>query len=268
MKRNFSVSLGPHLRLAPSLNKIQAAEMISLLPVLIPAVIFFRLPLLSLLTVSFIASLAAHLLAASLFQKPLQVMPVFQAALLFSLMIPLQTPWWAAAAACFFMIFLARECLGGTASFLIHPALAGWAFLALYFSENSQPWSASVLLFGLALKDIWWPVMAGGFILSAAAFMYSRRRDWEMPLIYLSLLLGPSWILFKEVVPLGWLMLAGFCFVTDPETTPMAKTGKRFFAAGAGIISALASQFLLWPAAFVFGIAAMNLLTPWLDRKI
>jgi electron transport complex protein RnfD len=106
----------------------------------------------------------------------------------------------------------------------------------------------------------------------------TRAADWRIPVgMIFTLWLGESLLemLYPGAFRGGWLvhlltggfLLAAFWLAADPATSPMTPRGKWLFSLGAALLIIVLRGLSPYSEdAIVFGILAMNLLVPWLDR--
>ena len=91
---------------------------------------------------------------------------------------------------------------------------------------------------------------------------------WETPVIYALSVLMLSTLVAKggTAVSNTGIWLAAFFIVTDPVTSPLTRTGERWFVLGAGILTVLFQMFTgsFWGGASS-GILLMNAIVPRLD---
>lgn len=217
--------------------------------------------------------------------------------LLLALTLPPTIPLWMVALGSIFAIAIAKEAFGGLGHNIFNPALAGRAFMQLSFPAQMSIWiapsgfspdavtSASPLsdafkqigsnldlyidmLFGNISGSLGETsallLLAGGILLITL-----RIIDWRTPAAFigatvlLSLALGQDPI--YQVLS-GGLMIGAFFMATDYVTSPMTRTGKIIFGAGAGIITVIIRLYGGYPEGVCYAILLMNAAVPLIER--
>ncbi len=120
---------------------------------------------------------------------------------------------------------------------------------------------------------------AGWLLLLGGLYLLVRRAiDWRIPLgMFITLWISQSLLtaVAPGTFPGSWLLhlltggflLGMFWLAADPAASPMTPRGKWLFAIGAALLIVLLRGLIPHPeAAVAFGILAMNLLVPWLDK--
>ncbi len=120
---------------------------------------------------------------------------------------------------------------------------------------------------------------AGWLLLLGGLYLLLRGAiDWRIPVgMVLTLWIGqsllamtlPEWFQGSWLLHLltGSFLLGAFWLAADPAASPMTPRGKWLFAIGAALLIVLLRGLAPHPeAAVAFGILAMNVLVPWLDR--
>jgi electron transport complex protein RnfD len=179
-------------------------------------------------------------------------------------MLPADLASWAVALAAFFSIFFGKEISGGLGQNSFNPALVGLAIL--FLGPLGQGFPSSELLVWSEICSM--AIFAGGVIL-----IWAKLIRWEIPVLYLGTLLllqtvvehTISLAMIQDLLSSGPLLLAAFFLVTDPVTTPLSKTGMRWFALGTGVLTFLFLWEIPVGAALTLAILSMNALTPRLD---
>jgi electron transport complex protein RnfD len=107
-------------------------------------------------------------------------------------------------------------------------------------------------------------LLAGGILL-----IILRIIDWRTPAAFigatvlLSLVLGQDPI--YQILS-GGLMIGAFFMATDYVTSPLTRTGKIIFGAGAGIITVIIRLYGGYPEGVCYAILLMNAAVPLIER--
>ncbi|NLN06775.1 MAG: RnfABCDGE type electron transport complex subunit D [Firmicutes bacterium] len=113
-------------------QKIMRKVLISLIPVTLGGMYFFGLRLLCLLVVVMFAAVATEYFFAGK-RKAKVTEAVLVSSVLFTLSLPVSTPFWAAALGIFFGIFFGKEVFGGFGHNVFNPAIVGRTFILVSF---------------------------------------------------------------------------------------------------------------------------------------
>ncbi|MCP4716270.1 MAG: RnfABCDGE type electron transport complex subunit D [Deltaproteobacteria bacterium] len=222
--------------------------------------------------------------------------------LLMACTLPPGVPYWIPIIGTVVAIVVGKHLFGGIGYNIFNPALVGRAFLLAAWPGIMTQWKQPVAWFGAtqaaavdavttatplaALKqsDQATPLLnlflgnTGGCIgetstvallIGAAYLLYKGTITWHIPLTYigtvflLTLILGQDPFLH---IFAGGLMLGAFFMATDVVTSPVSKSGRYIFGAGAGIITVLIRQFGGYPEGVCYAILIMNALTPMIER--
>jgi Na+-translocating ferredoxin:NAD+ oxidoreductase subunit D len=289
--QSYATGDAPHIRAQDTSSGMQWGFWSSLLPALLVSLILYRWEAARLLGCSVSAAILSEILAKKIFRKDLMLhdgSSIFIGTL-FAMMCPLQLPLGIVALGSFFSVFVGKELFGGTGEYVLHPALVGQIFIHTGFpiSEhfmtlygvNGVTWSD---IYGVtptwswkALLGLGPTMMADGSTLPllAGAIMLVGKRliHWEVPILFLISLAAVASVLgLNPIMSLfaGNACFAAFFLVSDPVTTPMTRSGARFFAIACGVlVGALrfgSGYFYILP----FAVLIMNALTPWIDARI
>ncbi|TVQ27782.1 MAG: RnfABCDGE type electron transport complex subunit D [Spirochaetaceae bacterium] len=221
--------------------------------------------------------------------------------MLLGMAVSISTPVYAIAASAVFGIVAGKQLLGGLGKNLFNPAMFGRLFYLFVFPDSILPWRRPVDLVttatpleilretgqtaGVPLLDMFLGRIPGALgeistlalLIGFSLLVYKKFVRWRIPAAAFSVVLVLALIAGQN--PLfhffaGSLML-GACFMaTDPMTSPRFPKGQIIFGAGVGLII-MSMRWWGWqtPGEYIFtegttfAVLAMNLFTPWLNRK-
>ena len=256
----------PHIRSGDSVPQRMWTTVLALFPVCLAVLSSLRFSALRTLTVSAAACVLTELGVRKILKRSVSIHngSAVITGILLGLMLPADLASWAVALTAFFSIFFGKEISGGLGQNPFNPALAGLVilYLGILGGESASPgslvWSDTSPM----------AILAGGVIL-----IWAKLIPWEIPFLYLGtlfLLQGlvertASLAMAQDFFLSGPLLLAGFFLVTDPVTTPVSKTGMRWFAVGSGALTFLFGREVPVGPALTLALLSMSALTPRLD---
>lgn len=254
----------PHIRAEGSVPQMMWTSVLSLLPPLLVSLIFSGAPAFRILVVAVSSAVLTEMGVRKLFRKRATLYDGsgVGTALLFALLLPSTLPSWEVALGSAFALIFGKEIFGGLGQNPFNPVLVGCAFLFAAFPASMIPFSN---LFQGANPV----VLAGAFLASGTILLGARLIHWEIPLLYLgsvSVFSVARGATVQEVFFSGTLLLAAFFLVTDPVTTPLTRSGERWFALGSGFLTGAIHQGTSLGGGVTYGILLMNALTPWFDH--
>ncbi len=122
----------PHARDAMDLKRYMSIVIVALFPCLVVSVYFFGLRVLAMMAVSYACGGAVEAAFAIIRKEPISE-GFLVTGLLFPLILPPATPFWAVGLGVAFGVLVGKEVFGGTGHNLFNPALVGRCFLALAY---------------------------------------------------------------------------------------------------------------------------------------
>lgn len=264
--RDLGRRLPPHIRSGDSVPQRMWTTVLALLPVCLAVLSFSRFSALRILAVSTAAAILTELGVRKIFKRPVSIYngSAVITGILLGLMLPSGLASWAVAIAAFFAVLFGKEISGGLGQNPFNPALVGLLVLYLGVLGGVSP-SSELLVWSEGSSMA---LLAGGVIL-----IWAKLIPWEIPILYLGVLFlfqgiaerTASWAMIQDFLLSGPLLLAGFFLVTDPVTTPVSKTGMRWFAVGSGALTFLFVREIPVGPALTLALLSMNALTPRLD---
>lgn len=300
--KKVTVSPAPHVFSPVDTRYMMKSVIIALLPALLAALYFFRLPALLIILTSVAGCVASeYLLRKVRGKKPdLGDNSAALTGLLLAMVLPPATPLWMVLLASVFAIGIGKEVFGGLGHNVFNPALLARAFLMAAFPVTMTTWNAPVSLdamtsatpLGLAkfehvttsYVDLFagnvggcigetssLALLAGGIYL-----LYKKVIDYRIPAAYIGVVVlfsGIMHILNGKVYPdplfhvlAGGLLIGAFYMATDPVTSPVTKKGRWIFGAGCGLITMIIRYWGGLPEGVMYSILLMNAVTPLINR--
>ncbi|PID39060.1 MAG: electron transporter RnfD [Proteobacteria bacterium] len=300
------VSPSPHLaQTAASTRRMMTDVLIALIPVLIAALLFFRVYALLQLGVCVSACLLAEWLFVRIRGRPstLKDCSAVVTGIVLALSLPATAPWYVGLIAAFVAIGIGKILFGGLGMNLFNPAMVGRAFVMISFAgalaasgfedihssvdaiSRATPLNAykmnSVVT---SLTDLFWGTTNGSLgetsalaCLVGGLFLLIRRTaSWEIPgglllavLIVggLADLMGPvdGWTVLHHLLA-GSVLFGAFFIATDPVTSPLTPKGKFIFGFGTGLLIMVLRLFSGYPEGVMFAVLLMNAVTPLINR--
>jgi electron transport complex protein RnfD len=291
-------SPAPHIHSKWSVKRTMYLVILALMFPTGASIYFFGFNAILLILTCVIAAVAAEYLI-KLWRKKKFVMDgsAVITGILLALTLPPTIPLWIAALGSIFAIAIAKEAFGGLGHNIFNPALAGRAFMQISFPAQMSVWIApsgfspdavtSASPLSDAFKqvgenfDLYMDLLVGNvsgslgetsaLLLLAGGILLIILRiiDWRTPAAFigatvlLSLVLGQDPI--YQILS-GGLMIGAFFMATDYVTSPLTRTGKIIFGAGAGIITVIIRLYGGYPEGVCYAILLMNAAVPLIER--
>jgi len=298
----LTVSSSPHLHSPDSVPAAMRDVLIALVPALIVAVYFFRLPAVMVILACVASAYVAELVCLKIMKRESSTKEysAIVTGLLLAFCLPPTLPVWMAALGAIFAVVIAKHLFGGLGHNIFNPALIGRAFLLASFPVAMTTWvspidgvttasplgilkeatgaqlpSISNLLLGNVSGSIG-ETSALALLIGGLYLLYKKHIDWRIPGSYL----GTVFVLTSIVAVVkgqgleypvfhlfaGGLFLGAFFMATDWVTSPVTKTGRLIFGVGAGILVVLIRLKGGYPEGVCYSILLMNVVTPLIDR--
>jgi electron transport complex protein RnfD len=296
------VSSSPHLHSPDNIPAAMRDVLIALVPALLAAVYFFRLPAVMVIITCVVSAYVAELVCLKIMKKDTATREYSSVVtgLLLAFCLPPTLPPWMAALGSVFAVVVAKHLFGGLGNNIFNPALIGRAFLLASFPVAMTTWvtpidgvtTASPL--GImkeatgqqlpSIADLFLGNVSGSLgetsalalLIGGMFLLYKKHIDWRIPGSYL----GTVFLLTSIVAAVkgqglwypvfhlfaGGLFLGAFFMATDWVTSPVTKMGRIVFGVGAGIIVVLIRLKGGYPEGVCYSILLMNVATPLIDR--
>ncbi len=296
------VSSSPHLHSPDNVPAAMRDVLIALIPALLVAVYYFRLPAVMVILACVVSAYGAELICLKMMKKDMATKEysALVTGLLLAFCLPPTLPVWMAALGSIFAIVIAKHLFGGLGHNIFNPALIGRAFLLASFPVAMTTWvspidgvtTASPL--GIMkeatgqqlprIADLFLGNVSGSLgetsalalLIGGVYLLYKKHIDWRIPGSYL----GTVFVLTSIVSAIkgygleypvfhlfaGGLFLGAFFMATDWVTSPVTKTGRIIFGAGAGLLVVIIRLKGGYPEGVCYSILLMNVVTPLIDR--
>ena len=288
----LTVSSSPHLHANTSTAQIMKDVLISLLPCVLTATLFFGWR--ALLVVAFCTSLCVGLEAlCRLVMKRENTIFDGSAAVtgvLLALTLPVDIPLSLAAVGCATAIIVVKQMFGGLGCNFVNPALAARIVMIVSFPVAMTSVPQNLMLpDGVTTAT----PLSGGTVSSLLDLFVGKVGGAMGEGCKIAILLGFAWLFFRRVVlpviPVtmvataalfaliagenvgvtllsGGLLFGAVFMATDYVTSPVTMRGQFVYAVGCGLISVLIRFYANLPEGVSYAIVLMNIATPLIDR--
>ncbi|MDD2335688.1 MAG: RnfABCDGE type electron transport complex subunit D [Geobacteraceae bacterium] len=298
----LTVSSSPHLHSPDSVPAAMRDVLIALIPALIVAVYFFRLPAIMVILACVVSAYVAELVCLKIMKRESSTKEysAVVTGVLLAFCLPPTLPVWMAALGSIFAVVIAKHLFGGLGHNIFNPALIGRAFLLASFPVAMTTWVSPIdgvttasplgimkeatgvqlpsitdLLLGNVSGSLG-ETSALALLIGGLYLLYKKHIDWRIPGSYL----GTVFVLTSIIAMVkgqgfeypvfhlfaGGLFLGAFFMATDWVTSPVTKTGRLIFGVGAGVLVVLIRLKGGYPEGVCYSILLMNVVTPLIDR--
>lgn len=296
------VSSSPHLHSPDNVPAAMRDVLIALIPALLVAVYYFRLPAVMVILACVVSAYVAELVCLKMMKKDsaTKEYSAVVTGLLLAFCLPPTLPVWMAMLGSVFAIVIAKHLFGGLGHNIFNPALIGRAFLLASFPVAMTTWvspidgvttasplgimkeaagqqlpSISDLLLGNVSGSLG-ETSALALLIGGLYLLYKKHIDWRIPGSYL----GTVFVLTSIIAAIkgygmefpvfhlfaGGLFLGAFFMATDWVTSPVTKLGRIIFGVGAGLLVVVIRLKGGYPEGVCYSILLMNVVTPLIDR--
>ena len=295
------VETSPHKKAQYDTSWIMRQVIIALIPAVIASVIFFKLRAVFLISVCTVAAVLSEEAVCRIRKRPscLKDYSAVVTGLLLALILPPETPLWAAFLASIVAIALGKQIFGGLGHNIFNPALVARAFLMAAFPVMLTSWVEPFTLEAVTsatplalwkfnrvfvdLQRLFLGNVSGSLgetsslalILGGIYLILRKAADWRACLGMFAGISAVSGI-FYFLEPLngsvlfhllsGGVLLGMFFMVTDPVTTPVTKTGRFLFGLFVGILVIVIRRWSGLPEGVMYSILFMNSFVPLINR--
>jgi len=281
--------------------------LVATLLAVIPGLLQYGIPALSVVTLSIASAMLWELAMNYLTRRPITIGDGNAALLgmLFAMMLPATTPWWAVIVGTFFTIVVGKQIYGGLGGNPFHPAVLAMAVLMLswgsYFDFNEalvnyqfdfnpvyplvlaksfgagavEGFNALDLLLGRQIGGIGTSCVLG-LIIGGIYLMLRGYIRWE---IVVSFIVGMfvTAFCFHQVNPdvyasgsfhllTGYSMLGAFYLATEDSSSPVNFIPMLIYGALGGFLAVLIRNIGTHIDGVIFAILVINLTNPIIDK--
>ncbi|PIQ85541.1 MAG: hypothetical protein COV74_08605 [Candidatus Omnitrophica bacterium CG11_big_fil_rev_8_21_14_0_20_45_26] len=283
LKKTFPKTTSPHWHSRFSSSYWAWQITLGLLPLILLNVIIDFQDTLRLLIFAVLSGLMCDYLFAFFHREEITIDDgsSFLLCLLFILVIPRYTPWWAVMLGVFFVIAAGKACFGGWGQYIFHPSLAGLIFLATCFAGEITPYlrayeygtQQAVIPFYAWFFQVDAPtlgnmspiaVLIGGMVLA-----WHRRIDPRTPATFLAALLILALLIGIRIDRLFLshpIALFAFFILPDSSTSPITSRGRIWAGIACALFFLFFKSWLTGIEALAYSVLIINGLTPLLDR--
>lgn len=296
------VSSSPHLHSPDNVPAAMRDVLIALIPALLVAVYYFRLPAVMVILACVVSAYVAELVCLKMMKKDsaTKEYSAVVTGLLLAFCLPPTLPVWMAMLGSVFAIVIAKHLFGGLGHNIFNPALIGRAFLLASFPVAMTTWVSPIdgvtkasplgimkeaagqqlpsitdLLLGNVSGSLG-ETSALALLIGGLYLLYKKHIDWRIPGSYL----GTVFVLTSIIAAIkgygmefpvfhlfaGGLFLGAFFMATDWVTSPVTKLGRIIFGVGAGLLVVVIRLKGGYPEGVCYSILLMNVVTPLIDR--
>lgn len=120
-----------------------------------------------------------------------------------------------------------------------------------------------------------WEWVGNWFLMGGIWMVYKRTITWQIPLAFLSGLIGMAtlfWLFDAESFPFplfhlfsGGAILGAFFIATDPVTASTTRAGQLIYGASIGVLVYIIRTWGGYPDAVAFAVLLMNMAAPTID---
>ena len=293
VEKRFVVSSSPHVKTPETVQKIMIDVLISLVPAVVVAAVFFREQAIIPIVICLVAAMATEflLIRKGIFNDGSAAVT----GVLLALTLPPGSDWWLCVIGAVSAIILGKYVFGGLGNNIFNPALVGRAVLLASWGGRMTSWLSPVDLKSTAtplaepgqaaLVDLFTGNVSGSLgetsaialLIGAAYLLYRGHINWRIPGGYIgsALIMGTvmSAAGFGFDITMGlWHVLAGglllgaLFMATDMVTSPVTPNGQLIFGIGCGVLTMLIRIYGNYPEGVTFAILIMNAVTPLIDN--
>lgn len=298
----YLLTAPPHIKRTDQVSSAMKDVAIALVPVIVMAIVFFRLYAVVNLAACVIAAVASEWVMRKIMGREPTIgdFSAIVTGLFVALLMPPAVPFWYAMIGTIIAVALVKELMGGLGRNIFNPALFGfvsmliisrfWALGNASYSLGSLDGvtSATPLTFireGAlnGLRPGYWGLLfarAGGamaevsivaVLLGAAYLMYRGHITWHIPTTILGTVFILSAILGQNplyMVMAGGLVFGSFFMATDWVTSPDNRLAQIIYAVIIGVLVTVLRLYAAPTGAVAYSILIGNALTPLLNKVV
>ncbi|MBQ6820765.1 MAG: RnfABCDGE type electron transport complex subunit D [Clostridium sp.] len=281
-KRNLKVSPAPFIKRGLEIDKIMIDFIISLMPIIIASIYFYKFDALKIIIVTVMTSVISE----GLWNKYVKKTSFFNdlspivLGIIISLIMPTYVPLWIPVVATLFATIIVKQFFGGFGQNFMNPAAAAKAFLiaswagvmakpvtdATTSASSTTEVTVSLLdkIIGQASGTIG-EVSILALCIGGLYLVIRKRISLRGPIAFILSAMAMYSYFGKELLLPGSFFIAAIFMTTDYGTTPMTRVGQYIFGILAGICASLIVVKGYNSEGAYYAIIIMNLCTPLID---
>lgn len=302
--KKLIMSPSPHRNSDVTTRKIMMMVIISLMPAVIAAGIFFGLRAIELIAVCTASSVIFEYLCRKAMKREQTIGDLSAAVtgILLALNLPVTLPFWMAVLGSFIAIVIVKQLFGGIGQNFANPAITARIALMISLTAPMTTWAlpkywtpglvsdtsvivnSDTVLTGptplvsgnASLMDLFLGNTGGcigetsalALLIGGLFLIFTGIISPAAPVAFIGSVAALTWITGGDVmyqILSGGLFLGAFFMATDYATTPVTNKGKIVFGLGCGIITFIIRNYGGYPEGVSFSILLMNILTPYID---
>jgi electron transport complex protein RnfD len=303
----FVSSHAPYWHNCSSLSAKSYTIMLATLPAVIMGISQYGAPALGVIGLAVSVAMISELIMNMVMKRPVSIGNGNSAVigLLFAMMLPASTPWWAVLTGAVVAVVIGKEVFGGTGANPFNPVLVAIALLMLswegvmdfdealvnydlgflmnypltalkYFGVSAaSDFSTTDLLMGRQSGGIG-ATFGLGLIIGGIYLILRGMIRWEISLSFIAGIFVTALIFNlsdpeKYATPIfhlltGYTLIAAFFLTTEDSSSPVNLVPMLIYGAGAGFLTVLIRNIGAFVDGVVFAVLIMNVASPLLDK--
>ncbi len=303
----FVSSHAPYWHNCSSLSAKSYTIMLATLPAVIMGISQYGAPALGVIGLAVSVAMISELIMNMVMKRPVSIGNGNSAVigLLFAMMLPASTPWWAVLTGAVVAVVIGKEVFGGTGANPFNPVLVAIALLMLSwegvmnFDEALVNYNLGFLMnypltalkyFGVSAAsdfsttDLLMGRQSGGIgatfglgLIIGGIFLILRGMiRWEISLSFIAGIFVTALIFNlsdpeEYATPIfhlltGYTLIAAFFLTTEDSSSPVNLVPMLIYGAGAGFLTVLIRNIGAFVDGVVFAVLIMNVASPLLDK--
>ncbi len=300
--KDLLISSSPHMLNRLTTRQIMWGVVLSLSPVMVSSIIFFKLLAVKLILTSVASCVAVEAVIQRLRGRKITVSDgsAVLTGLLLAMVLPPSAPLWTVMIGSMVAVGLGKQLFGGLGYNIFNPALLARAFLMAAFPAILTKWTQPFTLHAVTKATplglmkfshaetpylkLFMGNISGSLgetsavaILIGAGYLFIKKyADWRIPLGFIATASILATVLYN-IDPLvypdtlfhilsGGMLLGAIFMATDPVTSPVTKKGRWIFGIGCGALAIIIRTWSGLPEGVMYSILLMNGVTPLVNR--
>lgn len=306
-KRLFVGSHAPFWHNGSSITAKNYHVMLAALPAVLSGIYQYGIPALGVLAFSISFAMIWELLMNWVTKRPISISDGSAAliGLLFAMLLPATTPWWAVLVGTFVAVIIGKEIFGGLGCNPLNPALVAIAIMMLSW-KSLLDFNATLVDYDMGFNMIYPLAAVKGFGASAAAdysilgLLMGQHSGGIGTAFGLGLILGGLYLILRSDIrweiaisflvgvfvtalvfnladpqkyanPVfhllaGYTLIGAFFLLTEDSSSPVNFIPMLIYGLGAGVLTVLIRNIGAFVDGVVFAILLMNVANPILDK--